>query len=94
MDADSTLTVLEIGVAVSILITAVVAFTRIVLRSLTAKIEQIVAVATYPIQPLSNGGLSMSDLHNKVDGVIERQLNISDRLSDIETDISKIKKKD
>jgi hypothetical protein len=62
----------------------------ILLASLGWWINQKIKEATYQIQPNSNGGKSLSDLHHKVDSVIKEVkilkssvVNLEDEMEDL-----------
>ena len=62
----------------------------ILLASLGWWINQKIKEATYQIQPNTNGGKSLSDLHHKVDSVIEEVkmlkssvVNLEDEMEDL-----------
>jgi len=62
----------------------------ILLASLGWWINQKIKEATYQIQPDTNGGRSLSDLHHKVDSVIEEVkmlkssvVNLEDEMEDL-----------
>jgi len=62
----------------------------ILLASLGWWINQKIKEATYQIQPNTNGGRSLSDLHHKVDSVIEEVkmlkssvVNLEDEMEDL-----------
>jgi hypothetical protein len=62
----------------------------ILLASLGWWINQKIKEATYQIQPNSNGGKSLSDLHHKVDSVIDEVkmlkssvVNLEDEMEDL-----------
>lgn len=64
---------LDLFLAVAAAVTVVVGVFRWFNRSLERKIVEEIREATRPIQPLTNGGLSLTDLHKKVDAVASEQ---------------------
>ena len=60
---------LQIIIAISSIIVVVVGFLRWANRKLGDRIIEEIKEATYQIQPKANGGLSLRDLHKKVDGI-------------------------
>jgi hypothetical protein len=61
---------IQIFLGVSAAIVVVGGFMRWADRKLEARIVKEIKDSTYQIQPSSNGGASLSDLHKKVDGLI------------------------
>ncbi len=47
-------------------------------RSFEKRVSNLIKETTKPIQPLTNGGLSLTDLHNKVDRIETRYSNVLD----------------
>ncbi len=62
---------MQIFLAVSASIVVVVGFFRWADRKLESRIVKEITELTYQIQPRTNGGLSLTDLHTKMDGVIK-----------------------
>ena len=60
---------LQIIIAISSIIVVLVGFFRWANRKLGDRIIDEIKEATYQIQPKANGGLSLRDLHQKVDGI-------------------------
>ena len=61
--------VLQVFLAMSAAIGVVAGFMRWADRKLEARIVKEIKESTYQIQPTSNGGASLKDLHNKVDAI-------------------------
>lgn len=80
MDIQVTSDYLQLVLAVFAVIAAIYGFVRFSLKSLEAKIIEV----TKPIQPDQNGGLSMTDLHKKVDHLIDRVSKIETRVELVE----------
>ena len=62
--------ILQIFLAVSASTVVVASFFRWADRKLESRIVKEIRDSTYQIQPNSNGGASLKDLHNKVDGIV------------------------
>lgn len=69
MEPQSFYLTLQIIIAISSIIVVVVGFFRWANRKLGDRIIEEIKEATYQIQPKANGGLSLRDLHKKVDGI-------------------------
>lgn len=67
LESQSVLFVLQVFLAMSAAIGVVAGFMRWADRKLEARIVKEIKDSTYQIQPTSNGGASLKDLHNKVD---------------------------
>jgi hypothetical protein len=61
---------MQIFLAVSAAIVVIGGFMRWADRKLESRIVKEIKDSTYQIQPNSNGGASLSDLHKKIDGLI------------------------
>ncbi len=61
---------LQIIIAIASIIVIIVGFFRWADRKLEKRIIGEIKDATYQIQPNSNGGRSLTDLHHKVDGIV------------------------
>ena len=72
------------------LVLAVLTITGILLTALGWWINQKIKAATYQIQPTSNGGKSLSDLHRKVDSVITDVALLKSAVLQIENDIEEL----
>lgn len=62
--------ILQIFLAVAAAIMVVAGLFRWADRKLEGRIVKEIRDSTYQIQPNSNGGASLKDLHNKVDGIV------------------------
>lgn len=69
MEPQSFMLVLQIFLGMSAAIGVVAGFMRWADRKLEARIVKEIKESTYQIQPTSNGGASLKDLHNKVDAI-------------------------
>jgi outer membrane murein-binding lipoprotein Lpp len=72
------------------LVLAVLTITGILLTALGWWINQKIKAATYQIQPTSNGGKSLADLHRKVDSVITDVALLKSAVLQIENDIEEL----
>ena len=61
---------LQIIIAISSIVVVIAGFFRWANRKLGDRIIEEIKEATYQIQPKANGGLSLGDLHKKVDGIV------------------------
>lgn len=69
LEPQSFMLVLQIFLGMSAAIGVVAGFMRWADRKLEARIVKEIKESTYQIQPTSNGGASLKDLHNKVDAI-------------------------
>lgn len=69
MEPQSFYLTLQIIVAIASITVVVVGFFRWANRKLGDRIIEEIKEATYQIQPKANGGVSLRDLHDKVDGI-------------------------
>jgi hypothetical protein len=59
-------------------------------RSLERRIIQEIKDATYQIQPKTNGGFSLSDLHNKIDSLSVDITILKNAVLELEDDVDKL----
>lgn len=90
MSTDSAQTWLDLMVAVIAVLVPTTMFLRWLNRAFEKRIVKEIREATYQIQPTSNGGKSLNDLHKKVDslatdvGLLKKAvLDIEDELEDM-----------
>jgi len=62
--------IIQVFLGMSAAIGVVAGFMRWADKKLESRIVKEIQAATYQIQPTSNGGASLKDLHNKIDGLI------------------------
>jgi hypothetical protein len=79
---------LELFLAFSGVVAALAAFVRWGQKGLEKKISAQIKEATRQIQPLANGGLSLSDVARGVRELRENQINIGDRLEALDEKFS------
>ena len=63
-------------------VTAVTGVIYKVNRSFEKRVTELIKETTRPIQPLTNGGLSLTDLHNKVDRIENRYGSLLEEQAD------------
>lgn len=78
----------QIFLAVSASIVVVVGFFRWADRTLEGRIVREMQEMTHQIQPRTNGGYSLSDLHLKMDGVIEDLSILKSAVLRLESDVA------
>ena len=89
---------LQIIIAISSIIVVVVGFLRWANRKLGDRIIEEIKEATYQIQPKANGGLSLRDLHKKVDRMMTdisllktSVLRLEGEVRDLEEDVEDLR---
>ena len=75
---------------ISGLVLSVLTITGILLTALGWWINQKIKAATYQIQPSTNGGKSLSDLHRKVDTLVVDVAMLKTAVLQIEEDIEEL----
>lgn len=81
---------LDMILATAAVIVLVVGIHRWANRKLEQRIIQTIKDATYQIQPNTNGGKSLSDLHMKVDGICQDISLLKTAVVQLENDVSHI----
>lgn len=76
---------------ISGLVLSVLTIIGILLGALGWWINQKIKAATYQIQPNSNGGKSLTDLHEKVDGLVTDVALLKSAVLQIEDDIEELR---
>jgi hypothetical protein len=80
--------IMQIFLAVSASIVVVVGFFRWADRKLEGRIVKEIKESTYQIQPKTNGGYSLTDLHKKMDCVIKDLGVLKSAVLRLESDIA------
>lgn len=75
---------------ISSLVLSVLTITGILMGALGWWINTKIKAATYQIQPNSNGGRSLTDLHKKVDGLVTDVDLIKSAVLQLEDDVEKL----
>jgi sensor domain CHASE-containing protein len=78
---------LDLILATGAVIVLVIGVHRWANKKLETRIVQTIKDATYQIQPNSNGGKSLSDLHKKVDGICTDIVLLKNAVVQLETDV-------
>lgn len=73
------------------LVLTVLTIIGVLLGALGWWINQKIKAATYQIQPNSNGGKSLGDLHKKVDGLVTDVALLKSAVLQIEDDIEELR---
>jgi len=80
--------ILQIFLAVSASIVVVMGFFRWANKRLELRIVKEIKDSTYQIQPKTNGGFSLTDLHIKMDGVVKDISVLKSAVLRLETDVA------
>lgn len=80
--------IMQIFLAVSASIVVVVGFFRWADRKLENRIVKEIKDSTYQIQPKTNGGYSLTDLHKKMDCVMEDLTLLKTAVLRLESDVA------
>jgi len=80
--------ILQIFLAVSASIVVVTGFLRWANRRLESRIVKEIKDSTYQIQPRTNGGFSLTDLHIKMDGVVKDISVLKSAVLRLESDVA------
>lgn len=59
-------------------------------RSLEKRIVEEIKQATYQIQPKTNGGFSLSDLHKKIDNLVVDMTILKNAVLELEDDVEQL----
>lgn len=90
MEPQSFYLTLQIIVAICSITVVIVGFFRWANRKLEERIIDEIKDATYQIQPKANGGLSLRDLHNKVDGIASDVSILKSAVLRLESDVESL----
>ena len=88
MEPQSFYLILQIFLAVSASIVVVTGFLRWANRRLESRIVKEIKDSTYQIQPRTNGGFSLTDLHIKMDGVVKDISVLKSAVLRLESDVA------
>lgn len=88
MEPQSFYLFMQIFLAVSASIVVVVGFFRWADRKLENRIVKEIKESTYQIQPKTNGGHSLTDLHIKMDGVVKDISVLKSAVLRLESDVA------
>ena len=88
MQPQSFYLILQIFLAVSASIVVVMGFFRWANKRLELRIVKEIKDSTYQIQPKTNGGFSLTDLHIKMDGVVKDISVLKSAVLRLETDVA------
>jgi hypothetical protein len=80
--------ILQIFLAVSASIVVVMGFFRWANKRLELRIVKEIKDSTYQIQPRTNGGFSLTDLHIKMDGVVKDISVLKSAVLRLESDVA------
>lgn len=90
MEPQSFYLTLQIIVAICSITVVIVGFFRWANRKLEERIIDEIKDATYQIQPKANGGLSLRDLHMKVDGIASDVSILKSAVLRLESDVESL----
>lgn len=88
MQPQSFYLILQIFLAVSASIVVVMGFFRWANKRLELRIVKEIKDSTYQIQPRTNGGFSLTDLHIKMDGVVKDISVLKSAVLRLESDVA------
>ena len=80
--------IVQIFLAVSASIVVVTGFLRWANKKLEVRIVKEIKDSTYQIQPRTNGGFSLTDLHIKMDGVVKDISVLKSAVLRLESDVA------
>ena len=80
--------IVQIFLAVSASIVVVTGFFRWANKKLEVRIVKEIKDSTYQIQPRTNGGFSLTDLHIKMDGVVKDISVLKSAVLRLESDVA------
>lgn len=81
---------LDLILAFGAVVVLVIGLHRWANRKFEARIVETIRSATHQIQPGTNGGSSLSDLHSKVDGICVDMLLLKNAVLQLEEDVENI----
>ena len=84
--------VLDLVIAAGAVIVMLYGLLRFLNRSLESKIIREIKEATTQIQPNANGGKSLSDLHKKIDAMMDDICELKEGHARLEREIDKVEK--